>query len=135
MAWRGSPVFSRPEDAICYALARHAPRLESKREAHEWIEELTGGGGLVALARRPEYREWRRAALSPLAARFDYPNPGWVARLNAEIASTRHRLPDLEPRFEHGYEKGVDAAPILFRSQVVDPLFRMASADTGEVGP
>lgn len=133
VAWRGSPVFAQGEDAICYALARHAPTPASKREAHEWIEALLAEGGVIALARRREHREWRRKAFSPLTTRFDYPRPGWLDRLNASIEAARERLPDLEPQSEYGYEKPVDANPILFRSQVVDPLFRMPS-EAGDEG-
>ena len=139
VAWRGFPVFARGADAVCYALARHAPTPGSKREASIWIETLLAeDGGLIWLARRREYRDWRRRALLPLATRHDYPQPGWLDRLNAAVADARDRVPDLEPRQEYGYQKGVDANPTLFRSQVVDPLFLMppaAEAGDGQDAP
>lgn len=151
IAWRhGSPVFACPEDAVCYALARAAltkgsrvgmPR--SAREAHEWIDLLKpaaaadyartdGGLAVIALARLPEYAEWRRQALAPLATRYGYPSPGWLDKLNTAIADARDRLPDLQPRQESGYAKSVDVDPVLFRSQIVDPHFRRSSAGGGK---
>ena len=153
IAWRhGSPVFARPEDAVCYALARAAltkgsrvgmPR--SAREAHEWIDLLKAaaaadyarteeGLAVVALARLPEHADWRRKALAPLAVRYAYPDPGWLDGLNTAIADARDRLPDLQPRQEYGYAKSVDVDPVLFRSQVVDPLFRSGSAGSESTG-
>lgn len=147
VAWQpGSPVFRYPEHAVCYALSRAAltrgsrvsmPR--SAREAHEWIDALKAaaatdyarteeGLAVVALARLPEHTAWRRAALAPLAVRYGYPSAGSVDRLNAAISDTRDRLPDLQPRQEYGYAKPVDVDPVLFRSQIVDPLFRSGPA-------
>ena len=143
VAWRhGSPVFARPEDAVCYALSRAAltrgsrvgtPR--SAREAHGWIDALKAaaaagyartdeGLAVVALARRREHADWRRMALAPLAARYGYPRPGWLGRLNVRIAAARDDLPGPGAGHGCGHGKSVDADPVVFRTAVVDPLFR-----------
>ncbi len=114
---------------MCYALARHRPAPESTREAHEWLKELVvedgasyrsdlgGGLAIVDIARRPEYADWRRRALGVLARRYGYPRSGWLERLNAEIAAKYEGWPD-------GRREQFGRDSVLFRSYVVDPLFR-----------
>ncbi len=135
IGWQfGGDVFRRPEHAVCYALARHAPvKLLGKREAHEWIEELRkekSGESIVALARRDGEvcREWRRRALTPLARRYGYPSAGWCDRLNAEIAETFGRGSETF-RLVHADND------VHFRARIVDPLFAMPKEADGEPLP
>ncbi len=135
----GGKAFSRPLDAVAYALARevlsHRERMpRSKNDAHDWISVLAqpedaeqGVLRVFELARRrgERYSEWRRAALSPLAILYGYPGPGWLDCLNKAIQERFEAVED------EGERERLLRQPPDFRTTVVDPCFRPPDAEDG----
>lgn len=122
---RGAPTeaFATDVQARCYAVAILLDRglPEVRAEAGALIACLLRDReqGILDYVRREtaKARSIRRRAMGPLVRRWDYPEPGWLDRINEDILSRDEAIDD--------HMRGtMSREPELFRMVVVDPAFK-----------